>query len=26
VQSDNADRRQVCLDVLAVEPPVGVRE
>ncbi|WP_163995211.1 hypothetical protein [Pyxidicoccus caerfyrddinensis] len=25
VQSDNADRRQVCLDVLAVEPAVGVR-
>ncbi|WP_141618019.1 hypothetical protein [Myxococcus sp. AB036A] len=25
VQADNADRRQVCLDVLAVEPEVGVR-
>lgn len=25
VQSDNAERRQVCLDVLAVEPAVGVR-
>lgn len=25
VQADNADRRQVCLDVLGVEPEVGVR-
>ncbi len=25
VQSDNADRRQVCLDVLALEPAVGVK-
>ncbi|HZI11400.1 MAG TPA: hypothetical protein VE153_13530 [Myxococcus sp.] len=25
VQSDNGDRRQVCLDVLALEPAVGVK-